>query len=142
MTDSPKSAKFSDLDQDPTIGYEIKKFCKETSFTAVTRIHGAKSIFKRFIWIIVFLSMLAWVTFQITWLLTDYLKYPIDVQIQLESTHELEFPSVTICNLNPIIERKMNNSPFESIQHLQRSDELYKLATQGEGGQGIDLKIR
>ncbi|XP_045182436.2 amiloride-sensitive sodium channel subunit alpha-like [Mercenaria mercenaria] len=103
-------------------------FCSETSFTALTRIHKASHWYKRILWTFACLSMLVWLIIQITWLFQKYLSYPVEVKIEVEAVPNLIFPSVTICNLNPLKRSMMGRGPFKDISYyfkLDDSDILY-----------------
>ena len=49
-------------------------FCAETSFSALTRIHKASHMYKRILWLMACLVMLAWLTIQIVWLFNKYFR--------------------------------------------------------------------
>lgn len=119
-------------------------FMNETSFTALTRIHKANSILKRIIWFIVLVAMLAWLSVQCYWLLEKYFNYPVDVKIELNSAPRLDFPSVTICNRNPLRKSMIASSPFSAMENdflkVKRDDSLYNRAMTmfSGGGSGSD----
>ncbi|BFY97650.1 hypothetical protein BsWGS_00690 [Bradybaena similaris] len=91
---------------------ELSAFFTETSFTALTQIYKANSIWKRVVWIVLVIAMLAWMVVQCYWLFEKYYKYPIEVKMDMKVSSSLEFPSVTICNLNPIIQEKVFYKPY------------------------------
>ena len=67
---------------------------------------------------------------QCYWLLDKFFQYPIEVKLEIEAAKELAFPSVTVCNLNPIRSQKLNrDEQFESLKHftdqIQNDDMLY-----------------
>lgn len=101
---------------------EISNFFSETSFTALTRIYKAESIFHRLAWTIVVLAMMAWLAVQCYWLLERYFRYPIEVKLDLKAAPQLDFPSVTICNLNPILERHLKNDPYKDLDQYSKPD--------------------
>ena len=45
---------------------EFSHFCSETSFTALVRIYNASSWARRIGWIVVFVVMLSWLTYQVS----------------------------------------------------------------------------
>ncbi|XP_021348423.1 acid-sensing ion channel 1-like isoform X2 [Mizuhopecten yessoensis] len=138
--EATKAGKLATLDS-PTAGSDpetitlrerFQIFMNETSFTALTRIHKANSIIKRVIWFVVLLAMLAWLSIQCFWLLEKYFKYPVDVKIELVSVAKIEFPSVTICNRNPLRKSIIKNSPFRTMEDdflkVKQDDSLYDKA--------------
>ncbi|KAL4218107.1 ligand-gated sodium channel [Mactra antiquata] len=73
-------------------------FCEQTSFSALTRIHKASH-----------------------W-------YPVEVKVEVTAVPNLDFPSVTICNLNPLKRSMMSYPPFDNLSnyfHLDDKDMLY-----------------
>ncbi|XP_053382877.1 degenerin unc-8-like [Mercenaria mercenaria] len=103
-------------------------FCSETSFSALTRIHKASNWCKRILWVAACLTMLTWLIIQCVWLFQKYLSYPVEVKIEVEAVPNLMFPSVTICNLNPLKRSRMHRGPFENISdyfELDDRDILY-----------------
>ncbi|XP_060066508.1 acid-sensing ion channel 1-like [Ylistrum balloti] len=118
--------------QSMTIHERFEIFMNETSFTALTRIHKANSIIKRVIWFVVLVAMLAWLSIQCFWLFEKYFKYPVDVKIELVSSTKMDFPSVTICNRNPLRNSMIAYSPFRTMQDdflkVKQDDSLYEMA--------------
>lgn len=75
------------------------------------------------------LSMMVWLGVQCYWLLDKYFHYPIDVKLDLKISSELEFPSVTVCNMNPILKNKIRDLQFRDLQHYAnrpKEDDLLK----------------
>ncbi|XP_071102852.1 epithelial sodium channel subunit gamma-like [Haliotis cracherodii] len=107
---------------------QFKKFFQETSFTALVRIYNATSLVKRLAWLVVFLGMLVWLSVQCYWLLERYFNYPMEVKMDLVAAQEIEFPSVTVCNLNPLKQSKLMEMPYAdlgSFMQLESQDMLY-----------------
>ncbi|XP_052101134.1 amiloride-sensitive sodium channel subunit alpha-like [Mytilus californianus] len=101
-------------DRSLTVKERFDIFISETSFTALTKICKAGNIFKQIIWLILVLAMLSWLCIQCYWLFEKYLSYPYEVKIELKSIQKMEFPSVTVCNRNPIRQSKFKSSPFDA----------------------------
>ncbi|KAK7496040.1 hypothetical protein BaRGS_00012741 [Batillaria attramentaria] len=98
---------------------EFSHFCTETSFTAITRIYNASSIRRRIGWTVLLLGMLAWLSIQCFWLLNLYFQYPMEVKMDIEAARQLEFPSVTVCNMNPIKKQEVEHNPaFYPLKHF------------------------
>ncbi|KAK0046492.1 amiloride-sensitive sodium channel subunit beta [Biomphalaria pfeifferi] len=108
---------------------EFSMFVSETSFTPLIVIYNSTSILKRLIWILVVLACSGWTAVQCYWLLDRFLAYPTEVKIELKAASELEFPSVTVCNLNPIRRNEINSEPFKVLAEFIEpvtSDVLFK----------------
>lgn len=91
------------------------EFCEETSFTALTRIHKAQHFYKKIAWLLVCIFTVSYLSVQCYWLFVKYFQYPIEVKVELKSVPKMEFPSVTICNLNPLRRDMMWEGPFQNI---------------------------
>ena len=55
-------------------------------------------------------------------------SYPVEVKIEMKAVPKLEFPSVTICNLNPLKKDHMHDGPFALLRdyfELDDTDSLY-----------------
>ncbi len=85
----------------------VHEFSQETGAHALPRV-GDKSRKKlaRIVWAILFLVASGFCAYQIYDLLRLFLGYPKDVEIKLEF-RALAFPAVTICNVNPLIDKKI-----------------------------------
>ncbi len=85
----------------------VEEFSQETGAHALLRV-GDKSRKRvaRIIWAILFLVATGFCAYQIYDLVRLFLGYPKDVKIILEF-RALPFPAVTICNVNPLIDKKI-----------------------------------
>lgn len=101
-----------------TLKERTENFINETSFTAIARIVKANTILKKIIWLILVIAMMAWLTIQCYWLLDKYFSYPVEVKIELKSASKLAFPSVTICNRNPLKKSKLPGSVFSRLKDM------------------------
>ncbi|XP_052701236.1 degenerin unc-8-like [Crassostrea angulata] len=103
-------------DRMTTLKERTDNFINETSFTAIARIVKANTILKKIIWLILVMAMMAWLTIQCYWLLDKYFSYPVEVKIELKSAPKLAFPSVTVCNRNPLKKSKLAGSVFSRLR--------------------------
>ncbi|KAK6179325.1 hypothetical protein SNE40_011713 [Patella caerulea] len=112
---------------------QLGSFCKDTSFTAIVNIYRATNVFKRLAWLLTFLFCLGWLSFQCYQLLDRYFKYPSDVKIEINSVTELDFPSVTVCNMNPVRSSALVSPPFNQMlnyrkEQFSEDNSLYEAA--------------
>lgn len=105
----------SQEETETSVKNRFDRFCNETSFTALTRIHNASSLFKRLAWGLLVCAMLGWLVVQCYWLLDKFFSYPIEVKFDIISSSKMEFPSVTICNINPLKNKKLKRGAFENV---------------------------
>ena len=55
-------------------------------------------------------------------------SWPIEVKIEVTAVSKLDFPSVTICNLNPLRRSKQHMGPFAALSdvfEIDDTDTLY-----------------
>ncbi|XP_048735212.2 degenerin unc-8-like [Ostrea edulis] len=106
-------------------------FINETSFTAIARVVKANTILKKIIWLILVIAAMAWLGLQCYWLFDKYFSYPVEVKVELKSAAKLAFPSVTVCNRNPLKKCKLGESVFAGLTdtfNLKTDDTLYNEA--------------
>ncbi len=86
----------------------VKEYSQETAAHAIPRVgdSGRKAV-ARIVWAILFLVSTAFCIFQIYDLITGFLDYPKNVEVNLEF-RAIPFPAVTICSVNPFIPYKIN----------------------------------
>ncbi|XP_052259151.1 amiloride-sensitive sodium channel subunit beta-2-like [Dreissena polymorpha] len=104
------------------------EFCEETSFTALTKIHKADFRLKRVIWAVTCVFMTVMLAVQITWLFQKYFRWPVELSIEVNAVPVLQFPSVTICNINPLKKDNMRSGPFQeksAVFTLGKDDMIY-----------------
>jgi hypothetical protein len=84
------------------------------SFFSEVSIGGAKytvlasaSYFRRFLWLFLVLLGIGFCVFQIIDRIQFYVGRPTIANIKINHVHELRFPTVTICNENKIVKRKL-----------------------------------
>ncbi|KAK3753639.1 hypothetical protein QZH41_014750 [Actinostola sp. cb2023] len=83
----------------------IRAFCDNTS------LHGArflndKNIVVRLFWFLVLVSAFGICGYQVYWTIYEYNLSPFTTTITREKARTIEFPAVTICNLNSISKRQ------------------------------------
>lgn len=126
-----KVIKFPTGEEEQGVKAKMNEFISETSVAALTRIHRSTSNGKRVMWIIVFFGMFAYMTFQIITLCQQYFNYPVELKITLRTAHVLEFPAVTICNINPVRKEQLMHSDLNTLLpkiDLSVDDQLYQRA--------------
>ncbi|XP_041368150.1 degenerin-like protein asic-1 [Gigantopelta aegis] len=101
-----------DKSPEPSLSEKVAVFFNETSFTPLVRIYNASNWFKRICWLVVVLGMLSWLSVQCIWLFQRYFRYPVEVKMDIVFAKELEFPSVTVCNMNPLKRSMTKYEPY------------------------------
>ena len=97
---------------------KFEEFCTDTSVSAITRAYQAKNSLKRYTWVVLFLGALSIITLQTYYIVSKYFSYPSETIIQLAFEQEMDFPAVTVCNLNPIRKSAIMrpDSPFHDFK--------------------------
>ena len=67
---------------------------------------------RRIIWLILLLASCGYLLYEMYILGKLYLEYPVRIRNRVTVNHSLEFPSVTVCNLNSLRQSKLRNSAF------------------------------
>ncbi|KAK3584638.1 hypothetical protein CHS0354_003923 [Potamilus streckersoni] len=98
-----------------TLRERYDQFCEETSLTVLSRIHNSKNIYKTVAWVLLTLAMLTWMSVECYWLFEKYFQYPVEVKTELRAVPRHEFPSVTVCNLNPLKDSRKRDEPFHTL---------------------------
>ncbi|XP_070580901.1 amiloride-sensitive sodium channel subunit alpha-like [Ptychodera flava] len=89
---------------------------ENTTCHGVPRIQSARNAYRRIFWSMVFLAALSLFTWQVTTLLQNYYKREVDVSLQIKFESAIDFPAVTICNLNPVkLSNVMKNEQMLNI---------------------------
>ena len=90
-------------------------------YSGVTTAHGipriitSKSVKSRLFWSFVTLIASGAFLWQGSLLLLDFNKHPYTTQINVVARTELQFPAVTVCNMNMMRRSAMVNTRFESL---------------------------
>ncbi|XP_071964199.1 acid-sensing ion channel 2-like [Antedon mediterranea] len=137
---------FVDKQDSPTSsGTKEEKTFKNMMCTVFenTTAHGIPNILRsettigKIIWSLLFSIAVGFLIYQSKELVEKFLTYPVDVQLDIEYNSELEFPAVTICNINPIRVSKLENVSDPELQDSNKkkeSDQCDGLPPEEENG--------
>ena len=94
-----------------------KQTLKNSSFYPLSQVAKSRSLLRKIWWIFILIVGIFGSVYQVTSFLLHYLTYPVVVDLKVEKRDILNFPAVTVCNLNRM-KRKFvscmeNNLPFE-----------------------------
>lgn len=92
----------------------VERFAEKTSMQGVPYINSSKFWYAKLLWTILLLSCTAGMTLHLYYLINQFLQWPIQTKIELGFSN-LNFPAVTICNVNPI----RNSKVYMASEHLQ-----------------------
>ena len=84
----------------------------------IPNIKRAQNSYRRIFWLILFISGLTAFTVHCYLSITLFFQYDVTVNVDILSKPRLEFPAVTVCNLNPVKESVLAN--FTDLDDLLR----------------------
>ncbi|KAK2157086.1 hypothetical protein LSH36_199g03027 [Paralvinella palmiformis] len=75
-------------------------FLRGSTAHGLPKVVTSASRTRQVIWLIVFCTAFAYFIYQCTILVNYYLSYPVSVQIDVTTLKSMNFPAVTVCNMN------------------------------------------
>ena len=76
--------------------------------------------FKKIFWVVVMLGMAAALMYNILQLTRKYFDYPISVTLDVDHQQQLTFPSVTVCNMNPVKRSAWLAAQNAAVKHRRK----------------------
>ncbi|XP_068238635.1 degenerin-like protein asic-1 [Palaemon carinicauda] len=107
---------------------DVGDFADSCSAHGIGKIYKSQGWARRLLWILVCVCMVAFGTYQCYRVIAEYLTYPKKVSISIKEESVVEFPAVTVCNLNSMANKEMlrNHSiwgAFVEVEDLNPSPE-------------------
>ncbi|XP_019629867.1 PREDICTED: uncharacterized protein LOC109474096 [Branchiostoma belcheri] len=90
-----------------------KEFCASTTAHGVNRVAEADTTRSRIIWTVILITCVALFVYQSAILIKSYFEYPVNVDIKVVDNKKLTFPSVTVCNNNRILLKRIEDIPYK-----------------------------
>ena len=138
LSQYPESTYNWDYDKPPkepkTFKGVMTRFGSYTSLQGIPFILRAKRWYSRLLWILLFIAALGLTTWQFIEVLQKFLAQDTSTSIKLGYAN-LEFPSVTICNINPIRQSALNETSPKVMRFIK------SLAPPEEYNQGKRLLV-
>jgi hypothetical protein len=110
----------------------VAQFGQETSISGINNAGKGKSKLRSGIWLAIF-AILGYYTVDGIWeIVLDYYAYPIITNTDLTYKAEVDFPAVTICNLNRVNCHNAFHAMYEvdsQVNSASTSEELTSLNT-------------
>ncbi|XP_061179660.1 acid-sensing ion channel 1B-like [Saccostrea echinata] len=100
-----------------------KELLDNTSMHGVSRIFRRKTIFHGIFWTAMMVFMLVCLTLVLVAFSTSYFSYETLINFKVEMATDMEFPTITICNVSPINISKIQNASV--IYEYQLAKEGY-----------------
>ncbi|XP_067648677.1 acid-sensing ion channel 4-B-like [Haliotis asinina] len=88
----------------------LTNFAGSTSAHGISKLADNNGILLKLMWLLLLLAATGMVVYQVIGLINQYKRRPVNTKTSIENT-QLTFPSVTVCNLNPVLnsEAKKHN---------------------------------
>ncbi|ESO08915.1 hypothetical protein HELRODRAFT_168835 [Helobdella robusta] len=83
---------------------ELLKYGENTSVRGIPKFFKSKDIFLKLLWLVFFLGSTAVMIYLLVLLFTRYYSWPVASKYGEKIGHNLAFPDITICNLDPLAE--------------------------------------
>ncbi|GFO40573.1 acid-sensing ion channel 1 [Plakobranchus ocellatus] len=94
----------------------IHEFTQSTSMHGVHHVLGQRPVWRRIVWSILVIGFVAWAVHNVYQILSDYNSHPVHTSVSSEYQSKMNFPAVTVCNLNRI---KLSKTPHFLLDFLQ-----------------------
>ncbi|XP_023226921.1 amiloride-sensitive sodium channel subunit alpha-like [Centruroides sculpturatus] len=80
----------------------FEKFLGSSSVIGLSQITKSRSIVRKLLWLAVLVTGLTFCAIESHKFMREFYKYPVVVNLEIENKGALEFPAVTVCNLNSV----------------------------------------
>ena len=96
--------------------YIVEEFVDHATAHGLPRVLNVQlSVFTRVFWCVVTLFLFVIMLFQGTKLVISYVRHPTSTKISIVTKSSLDFPSVTLCNLNMLRRSRLNGQCYISF---------------------------
>ncbi|XP_048252291.1 amiloride-sensitive sodium channel subunit gamma-like [Haliotis rufescens] len=102
----------------------LTNYANNTSAHGISKLVDNNGILLKLMWLVLLLVATGLIVFQVIKLVQQYQRRPVNTKTSIEST-QLTFPSVTICNLNPVLNSKA--SEYTMYEVIERVAEYLKV---------------
>ena len=108
-----------------------KQFIASTSIGGLYTVADRKSKIQKFIWFAFFAGFLVKTVIDTIGVLDEYYEWPVVTRVELRSDGSVAFPSVSVCNLNPIDCTRLQEVKENSarLERLWNESECYLAGT-------------
>ncbi|CAH1780635.1 unnamed protein product [Owenia fusiformis] len=101
-------------------------FADATSLHGLPRVYSSKSLTRKIIWGLVFFGCFVGFCWQVTALTLNYFEYPISVTTEVKTRLKVDFPAVTVCNMNMLKKSLLMGTRFENLTKVdKRLSDIY-----------------
>ncbi|KAH9513271.1 hypothetical protein Btru_034517 [Bulinus truncatus] len=110
------------VEQKETVNKLYHEFGDNTTLHGMRRAVGSDQCWKRCVWTMLVLGGASLALYQFISIIQDFQRNPVSTVVSIEYEPRLEFPAVTLCNLNPIRLSKASNALKEKSEEEENLD--------------------
>lgn len=92
-----------DVREQESLKSVILNLLQKSSIYAVSQLVTSSGFGRKVLWLLVLLVGLSGCTYEIYHFLSLYFQYPVVITLEVKNNWKLDFPAVTVCNLNRYI---------------------------------------
>ena len=96
--------------EEASLGGIVKELLQNSSAHGLPNIYQGTHWMHRTLWTILFLCGVIAVGWQVTMIFLKYVSAPYQVNVENRFRSDLEFPSITLCNVNPVLKTELEKS--------------------------------
>lgn len=89
-----------DVHDEESLKTILLNLLQKSSVYAVSQLVTSSGFCRRILWLLVLLLGLSGCSYEIYHFLTVYFQYPVVITLEVKNNWKLDFPAVTVCNLN------------------------------------------
>lgn len=89
-----------DINEQKSLKSVLLNSLQKSSVYAVSQLVTSSGFGRRILWFLVLLVGLCGCSYEIYHFLTLYFQYPVVITLEVKNNWKLDFPAVTVCNLN------------------------------------------
>ncbi|XP_033109434.1 amiloride-sensitive sodium channel subunit alpha-like [Anneissia japonica] len=101
----------------------VKQRMSTTTAHGIPQITSAKTTRRKFSWVLLFCFAVGMFFWQTQELLIQYFNYDFDTTVEIKFSPRLDFPAITICNINPVKNDRLQESNVTDLR--QKFDPTY-----------------
>ncbi|GFN77021.1 acid-sensing ion channel 1 [Plakobranchus ocellatus] len=94
----------------------IHEFANSTSMHGVQHAMAHRSVWRQLVWSVLVIGFMGWAVHNVYEIISDYNSHPFQTSVSSEYQSQMNFPAVTVCNLNRI---RLSKTP-EVLLELQQ----------------------
>ena len=79
-------------------------------------------MFKKVLFLLFTLGNLTWMTYQIHEIIKEYALYEVDTSVTYVTARKLAYPSVTVCNMNPVRKSALDSGLSKILNDSRSAD--------------------